>query len=398
MAERRCPADGQRCPFASTAATGDVHLLATTNGGLEAVAAAELAELVGADATVHHRGVVEFEGSVDDVYALLARSRTCHRVLEVLADGRVEDLEGIYDRARGVDLARHLPFADFGVVGTRHGDHGFTSVDVADRVGQAVIDGYREATGDRLPVDLDDPTVRLEAYLYDDRFTLAVDLTGDSLHRRPYRVCTHDAPLRATMAASMLRLASYTSGDRLVDPMAGSGTVPIEAALAATDSPPRPELDPALAALPRYDVATFQDRLAGLDRRDAPPSDLDLDLDLNLNLDLNLEARDRRERWCRCARVNRDAAGLSEVVEVVRADAREATLEADCVVVNLPFGIRVSEDLRELYRTFADRLREGGVDRLVALTTKPEFLPLEPRERYELPYGRLDATILVCEP
>jgi 23S rRNA G2445 N2-methylase RlmL len=215
-----------------------VHLLATTNGGLEHVTAGELSELLGREPDVHHRGVVEFDGNRDDVYDLHYRSRTCHRVMEVLVDAPVAELGAVYDRTREVDVATHLPDADFGVVGTRHGEHDFTSVDVAERVGQAVIDGYREATGKRLPVDLDDPTVRLEAYCYDDRFTLAVDLTGDSLHRRPYRVCEHDAPLRGTFACSMLEVAGYGPGDRLVDPMAGSATVPIEAALAATDRVP----------------------------------------------------------------------------------------------------------------------------------------------------------------
>ena len=360
-----------------------MRLLATTNGGLESVTSAELADLVGADADRHHRGVVVFEGRRTDVYDLHYRSRTCHRVMEVLVDGTVTELEDVYRLTRSVDLAAHLPVESFGVVGTRHGGHEFTSVDAAERVGQAVIDGYRAATGERLPVDLDDPTVRLEAYLYGDRFTLAVDLTGDSLHKRPYRVCEHDAPLRGTLASSMLRLAGYGAGDRLVDPMAGSATIPIEAALAATDRVPRPDLDPAFAVLPRYDAARFRER-----RADHEPRDPDLDV----------EARERRAKWRRCARVNREAADLEDEIDVVEADARAASLEVDCVVTNLPFGVRVDEDLRDLYGAVADRVREGSVGRLVALTTRPDLLPLAFVDRHDIPYGRLDATIVVWEP
>ena len=361
-----------------------MELLATTNGGLEMIAAEELGDLVGAGAERHHRGVVEFDGTVDDVYDLHYRSRCCHRIMEVLVDAPVAELEDVYDRTREADIATHLPFADFGVVGTRHGSHDFTSVDVAERVGQAVIDDYRAATGERLPVDLDDPTVRLEAYLYDDRFTLAIDLSGESLHKRPYRVCEHDAPLRSTFGYSMLKIAGYDPEDRLVDPMAGSATIPIEAALSATDRVPYPEFDPAFEALPRYDGEAFRER-----RDEYEPTAPDATPDI--------EAREIRDRWRRCGRVNRDAAGV-DCVDIVEADAREAAIDADCVVTNLPFGIRVSEDLRELYAAFADRLREGSVDRCVALTTKPELLPLEPVERYDVPYGRLDATIGVYEP
>ena len=359
-----------------------MRLLATTNGGLESIAAAEVGDLVGSDASLHHRGVIEFRGGVEDVYELHYRARSLHRVMAVLVDERVETLADVYRSTRTAEVAAELPEATFGVVGTRHGSHEFTSVDVAERVGQAVIDAYRDATGTRLPVDLDNPTVRLEAYLYDDRFTLGIDLTGDSLHKRPYRVCEHDAPIRGTLAYAMLRIAGYDADDRLIDPMAGSATIPIEAALAARNRVPRPEFEPAFGALPGYDIDRFR-RLRG-----ALPED---------SVALDIEARDRRERWRRCGRVNRDAAGLSDAIDVVDADARSAAIDADCVVTNLPFGIRTSEDIRALYADFSDRLAEGDVGRFVGLTTAPELLGFEPTERYEIPYGRLDATIVVRE-
>lgn len=359
-----------------------MRLLATTNGGLETVAADEIRDLTGNDSGVHHRGVLEFDGTERDVYTLHYRARSLHRIMAVLVDGSIEELEDVYKRTAEAEIAARLPNADFGVVGTRHGTHEFTSMDVAERVGQAVIDVYREETGVRLPVDLDDPSVRLEAYVYDDRFTLAVDLTGDSLHKRPYRVCEHDAPLRSTLAYSMLRIAEWTADERLVDPMAGSATIPIEAAQAAREEIPRPDLEPNFEDLPEFDGERFRALRAGHETRTPP---------------LDIEARDRREKWRRCARVNCDAAGLRDAIEIVDADAREAPIDADCVVTNLPFGIRVSDDLRRLYREFADRIRNGGVDRLVALTTKPELLPLETCAEYEIPYGRLDASIVVWE-
>ena len=80
-----------------------MRLLATTNGGLESVTSAELAELVGADPERHHRGVIEFDGSHEDVYDLHYRSRTCHRVMEVLVNERVSELSDVYDATRAVD-------------------------------------------------------------------------------------------------------------------------------------------------------------------------------------------------------------------------------------------------------------------------------------------------------
>ena len=383
-----------------------MHLLATTNGGLESVAAGEIDDLVGCDASIHHRGVVEFDGDVEDVYDLHYRGRTLHRIMAVLADGVVEELADVYELTASAPVEARLPSSDFGVVGTRHGDHEFTSVDVAERVGQAVIDAYRDAAGTRLPVDLDDPTVKLEAYLYDDRFTLAVDLTGESLHKRPYRICEHDAPVRGTLAYAMLRIAGWTPTDRLVDPMAGSATIPTEAALAATGAVPRPDLEPSFGALPGYDVDRFRRRrdayadppsgpgtTRGGSPADRPSTGGALDASA-----LDIEAREIRSRWRRCARVNREAAGLEDAVDVVDADAREASIDADRVVTNLPFGVRTGTDLRELYGAFVDRLEAGDIGRLVALTTSPELLPVEPTERYNIPYGRLDAAIVVWEP
>lgn len=360
-----------------------MKLLATTNGGLEAIAAAELRDLVGSDASVHHRGVIEFDADVEGVYELHYRSRTLHRLMAVVADGAVSELGDVYTLTARAPIAERLPDADFGVVGTRHGTHDFTSVDMAERVGQATIDAYREATGTRLPVDLDDPTVRLEAFLYDDRFTLAVDLTGDSLHKRPYRICEHDAPVRATLAYSMLKIAEWTPDESLVDPMAGSATIPTEAVLSAKEAVPRPDLDPAFDVLPGYDGERFR-RLRAEHSETSPA--------------LDVEAREKRKRWRNCARVNREAAGVEDGVEIVDADARKASIDADCVVSNLPFGIRTGTDLRDLYGAFVDRLREGDVGRLVALTTKPELLPIEPTDRYDIPYGRLDAAIVLWEP
>ena len=360
-----------------------MRLLATTNGGLEAIAADEVRELVGSDSGVHHRGVLEFDADAEGVYKLHTRARSLHRIMAVLVDESVDELEEVYKWTAQAPIADRLPNADFGVVGTRHGTHEFTSMDVAERVGQAVIDAYRTQTGVRLPVDLDDPTVRLEAYLYDDRFTLAVDLTGDSLHKRPYRICKHDAPLRSTLAHSMLQIAEWTPEERLVDPMAGSATVPIEAGLAARGEIPRPDLEPKFELLPDFDGERFRAIRAAHETRG--PS-------------LDIEARDRREKWRRCARVNREAAGLADSIEIADADARKASLDADCVVTNLPFGIRVSDDLRRLYEAFAEQIRNGDVGRLVALTTKPEMLPLDACERYDIPYGRLDASIVVWKP
>jgi len=370
-----------------------VQYLATTNPGLERAAIEEVGELVGASPRRRYRGTVSFEAGRRAAYELNYRSRTLHRVGIALVDRPFEDLADLGEAVRSLPLADHLdPDLTFGVRATRHGDHEFSSVDVGDVSGGAVVDAVRSATGEEPAVDLDDPEVIFRAFVRDDRFYFALDVTGaDSLHRRHYRVCEHNSPLRPTIAAAMLRLSDYAPGDDLLDPMCGSATIPTEAALSALGDPPGKHLDGlAIERLPWFDpetMAAVRDdharRRAALPGREA--------------LRGTVRGVDVRDRWVRCARENLAAAGVEDVVDVEGGDATERSLDADVVVSNLPFGIRTPVDLRELYGSFSERLREGSWRRAVFLTTRPEFLGLDPEEVIDVRYGRLEAAVVVAD-
>jgi len=376
-----------------------VQYLATTTPGLERVAIEEVRDLLGVDAERRYRGTIGFEADERAVYDLNYRSRTLHRVGIVLLDRAFEELADAEDLERLGSAVRALPIAEyvdadstFGVRPTRHGDHEFTSMDVGDVTGQAVIDAYREATGDRLPVDLDDPDVIFRAFVREDRFYFALDATGErSLHRRHYRVCEHNSPLRPTIGAAMLRLAGYDPGDRLLDPMCGSGTILAEAALSATGESPGAHRERfAFERLATFDPEQFRRlRSAAEQRRQERPEPPDLAG--------SIRGTDARERWIRCARENLAAAGVDDAVDVERGDATERPIDADLVVSNLPFGIRTPVDLRELYAGLSERLLEADWDRAVLLTTRPEFLDLTPAEVIDVRYGRLDASVVVLD-
>lgn len=370
-----------------------MRYLATTNPGLEGVAAEEVRDLVGADAERRYRGAIGFEADRRAAYELNYRSRTLHRVGIGLVDREFEDLADVGEAVRDLPLEEYVdPGRTFGVRATRHGDHGFTSVDVGDVTGQAVVDAYREATGHRLAVDLDDPEVIFRAFVRDDRFYFALDATGaTSLHHRPYRVCEHDSPLRPTIAAAMLRVAGYEPGDELVDPMCGSATIPTEAALWATGEPPGGSRDEfAVERLSVHDPELFAAvRADHADRRDGRPTVDDLAG--------TIRGRDVRERWVRCARENVAATGVGAAVDVAAGDATERAVDADLVVSNLPFGIRTPADLRAVYAGFSERLREDEWNRAVLLTTRPDLLELEPVETVDVRYGRLEASVVVLE-
>lgn len=358
-----------------------MKLLATTNPGLESVAVEEVEDLVDADAERRYRGAIALDADPDAVPILNRRSRSLHRVLAVLCDRTIPEPtpEDTYDSTRTARVEDWVADGQsIAVESTRHGDHEFTSVDVAERVGQAVVDAC-SASGERPPVDLDDPDVVFRAFVRNEDFLLAVDTTGErSLHRRPYRVREHDAPLRPTIAWSMVHLAGFDSSDSLLDPTCGSGTIPIEAALDALDRQPSPDRSYAFERL-----ATFADVVdEDLRHRDtgSTPSIVGVEVD-----------PDRVED----ARANVEAADAEEAVTVRQADATQIDIDADCVVANLPFGHRTDADVTALYRGLSTRLRAGSWRSVVALTTRPELLELSVDRRIEIRYGRLTATIVV---
>lgn len=375
--------------------TDDHEFLATTNPGLERVACREIEELVGADAERVYRGAVGFSAPASAAFALNRRSRGLHRVLVQVADGRVDAIEDVYDATRAVPFEEYFdPERSFGVRATRHGHHEFTSVDVGDRAGQAVVDRLRETAGTRIPVDLDDPDQVLRAFVRDDRYLLGIDTTGErSLHRRPYRVCEHDAPLRPTIAHQLLRLAGFEPGDDVLDPMCGSATIPTEAALWAAGRPPDPDRGYAYERLPFLDPSDsdpVQDPPGDAPSREDDPDDEGA-------IPGSYRGIDEQSRWVRCGRVNAEAAGLDGVVEVEEGDATEVDVDADVVVSNLPFGIRTVGDMAALYESFSENLGAGRWRTAALLTTSPDLLDLPVEREIPVTYGRLDATIVIAD-
>ncbi len=362
-----------------------MKLLATTNPGLESVAAAEVAALTGATARRRYRGAVAFGADSPAVVGLNCRARSLHRVLVVLRDVTLSppSLAAVRDQTWTAAVARWVaPDQSFAVRATRHGDHEFGSPAVADRVGQAVRDAVRAATGETPAVDLEDPDVVVRAFVREDDFLLAVDTTGRSLHDRAYRVRDHDAPLRPTVAWSLVHLAGFGPGDTLLDPTCGTAPVPIEAALDALDRPPTPDREYAFERLrPLRDVAPPSAPAP----RDELPAGTTVE---GVELDADRVA---------AARENVAAAGVADAVTVRQGDATETAMTADCVVANLPFGHRTESGVAGLYDGLSARLREGSWRRFVALTTRPELLSVPVTRTVDVRLGRLEATVVVAD-
>lgn len=360
------------------------RFLITTNRGLEPIARRELRELGASDLSTLYPGMIECAGPEALIPRLHARGRTVHRLLLEVARSECSTLAEITALIDDLDWPRYLGAEQsFAVRAQRRGDQPFGSPDVESAVGQAIIDEYRSAERTRPPVDLDDPDLVVRVFVREQRVIVTIDTTGQrSLHRRSYRVAEHEAPIRPTMAAAMSRLADCQPGDRVVDPMCGCGTIPIEAAATALEWPPEIESELAFRAFQFLDTD-------GVDLDHSRRSVEDLSLDIH-GSDIDTQAvADARE--------NAEHAGLGDFISFETADLRDRSLDADIVLTDMPFGIRTGGDIHSLYREFADRLADADCRRAVVHTARDDLLGLEPTRRLEMRRGRLETVLLVID-
>lgn len=211
---------------------------ATTSKGLEEALAGEVAELGGEEIAVAAGGV-SFTGNAALGYEANLRLRTANRILLHLSDFPAVTPDELYEGARSVPWPDIFPVSRTFAVDATVRDSGIThSRYAALKVKDAVADAFRQAAGARPDVDPRTPEVRINARIVRDACTVSADLSGESLNRRGYRGDPTEASLRETLAAGLVLLTGWDGRVPLVDPACGAGTIPIEAALIATDTAP----------------------------------------------------------------------------------------------------------------------------------------------------------------
>lgn len=212
------------------------NLIATTNWGLEDICREEVKEITKRSVDVDVNKVF-FKGSIEDVYTVNMMSKTIHRLIIALYKGSFNDLNDIYRIAKNLSYTEYIKSdQSFAVRATRTGNHSFTSVEVAAKVGKGIIDSYMIDRGTRLKVNLDNPDVEVLCLIRGGEMIIGVNTTGESLHKRNYRVYNHPAALKSTIASSMLMYSGWRK-EPILDPMCGGGTIIIEAALMARNIP-----------------------------------------------------------------------------------------------------------------------------------------------------------------
>ena len=216
----------------------EFQMLAKTFKGLEEVLAGELIEL-GANNVQIQRRAVAFTGDMRMLYTANFCLRTASRILVPIASFKAKKADDIYQQVMQVDWAQYMtPKTSFSIDATVYSDLFRHSQFITYRVKDAIVDYWMEHAGARPNVQLTNPDLYLNVHIAGDLVTLSLDSSGESLHKRGYRVANTQAPINEALAAGMLLLAGWKGQSDFYDPMCGSGTLLIEAALIARNIAP----------------------------------------------------------------------------------------------------------------------------------------------------------------
>ncbi|MCC6535512.1 MAG: class I SAM-dependent RNA methyltransferase [Burkholderiales bacterium] len=365
------------------------RLFAPCPRGLESALAAELAEL-GAHGVTATDGGVGCSGDEALIYRVNLESRLASRILLGIGECAYRTAEDIYRGARALPWPLMFERRRTIRVAVAAVRSPLPSIDfVTLRVKDAVCDAFRNATGERPDVDTRIPDVRIHVFLDASRASFYLDTSGEPLFKRGWRTSEVDAPLRENLAAGILRIAGWTPGTALLDPMCGGGTFLLEAAAASLNIAPGTQRGFGFERLSRYDAALWRTVRAAAEAKRRPA------------LALPIYGSDRDPRAVGATRRAFQRAGLDGVATLDRADilAVEAPAAEGIMVFNPPYGVRIGEqaELAALYPRLGDRLKQrfAGWRCFVftADTRLPKLIGLKPARRTPLFNGAIECRL-----
>lgn len=323
----------------------EFQMLAKTFKGLEDVLAKELIEL-GANNVQIQRRAVAFTGDKRMLYTANFCLRTASRVLVPIATFKAKKTDEIYEQVKQVDWAQYMNTrTSFAIDATVYSDLFRHSQYVTYRVKDALVDWWMEHGGVRPNVQLTNPDLYLNVHIAGDMVTLSLDSSGESLHKRGYRVANTQAPINEALAAGMLLLAGWNGQSDFYDPMCGSGTLLIEAALIARNiAPGIYRKGFAFEKWADFDADLFED-VSSDDSRER-------------DFIHKIYGSDAGFYAMQVAMKNVQSAGLQRDIEVKQIRVQELKLaekntEGALIMINPPYGERLAQD-RDVLRLYQD--------------------------------------------
>jgi putative N6-adenine-specific DNA methylase len=344
---------------------GKVTLIATAAMGIEALVAEEVRSL-GYENCVVENGKVIFEADEKAICRSNLWLRTADRVKLKIGEFKATTFDELFERTKKLNWAQFIPVdAEFPVIGKSVKSKLFSVSDCQSIVKRAVVESLKLTYKQTTWFEEKGPLYRIEVALLKDIVTLTIDTSGVGLHKRGYRADQGEAPLKETLAATLVKLTNWTADKPFIDPFCGSGTIPIEAALIGQNIAPGFNRDFASEKWHWIDQKHWdeaREEAEDLAQYDQP---------------LNIIGSDIDHRMINIAKDNAFEAGLGDIVTFKQMQVKDITSrdEYGVVIGNPPYGERIGEkkEVEQMYKDMGKAFEKLPTWSIYMLTSHPEF-------------------------
>lgn len=364
-------------------------IIATTLFGLEEVLADEVRSLGVSDVEILNRAV-RFRGNISLLYRSNIYLRTALKVLKPVAFFSAYNEMDLYHEIKKIKWEEYVsPEQTFAVYGTTNGETFKHSKFVALKTKDAIADRFRETFGTRPSVDINNPDLQINIHIAETSCTVSIDSSGTHLGKRGYRQAQTMAPVSETLAAGIIILSGWDRKSDFLDPMCGSGTFPIEAALMATNTPPGLQRNFAFEKWKDFDSTLLEKIKRHAESQIIPFNGC-------------ITGRDIDKGAVRIAGHNAQRAGIDKIIVFENKDFLNSddTKENAHIVINPPYGERLNEDsnMISFYKEIGTKLKHYyiGCDAWIVsgnLETV-KFIGLKPSKKIKLFNGPIECRLL----
>lgn len=342
----------------------EFKLLANTPMGLERIVADEI-ESLGYQTRLEN-GRVYFSGDKQAIIKTNLMLRTADRIRIIVGDFHVDTFDDLFEMTKSLNWSDILGAnANFPVTGRSHKSTLYSVPDVQRIVKKAIVEHLKDAYDVPGRLAEDGPRFKVDVNILKDRALITLDTSGDALHKRGYRLAQGNAPIKETLAASMLHIAKYTGKNTLLDPFVGSGTIAIEAAMMAINMAPGLNREFDAELWPLFDSQAWDDMR------------MQLDNEVDYDKDVRIVASDIEPRMIEIARENAEEIGIDSYIDFSVQDIHELEIHEDNVqiVTNPPYGERIGEAkaVEKMYRKIGELIQDNPTLNVYLMTSNKEF-------------------------
>jgi putative N6-adenine-specific DNA methylase len=367
-------------------------MIAKTFFGFEEILAKELQQLGAQDVEIGTRAV-SFKGDKGFMYKANLSLRTALKILKPIYYFKATNDQNLYKGIQGIDWSKYIGDNQTFVIDTTiHSDNFKHSQFVSQKAKDAIVDQFREKTGQRPSVDKDFPDLRINIHIDKDQVSVALDTSGASLHHRGYRTATNIAPINEVLAAGILLLSGWDGSSDFLDPMCGSGTLLAEAAMIACNIPAninRKEF--AFEKWNDWDNDLFDQIIDALMKK-------------TREFHHTIIGYDKAPSAVQKAKDNIVNANLDDYVSIIQGDFFDSKKENTSplqMVFNPPYGERLNIELERFYREIGDTLKNNYPNTnawfITANLESLKFVGLRPSRKIKLFNGSLEARLVKYE-